>query len=480
LTGSDAGSLYLMEEGPEGPRLRFNLAQNDTLPDAPFVSFTLPIDPSSVAGYAAVTGETVRLDDAYQLPADAPYALNRSFDQRFGYRTKSMLVVPMVDHTGATVGVLQLINRKRVPSARITGEDDAARWVLPYTDRELVQALAGQAAVSVENSRLYRQIESIFESFVKAAVSAVDSRDPTTSGHSVRVATLTCDLAAGLERHAPAPYRGVRFTAEQMRELRYAALLHDFGKVGVREEVLVKAKKLPPLLHERVAARFDLIRRTLEAEYHRERADLLERGIRPGPALAAAFRARVEELERARTVVLASNEPSVLPQRVAGALEQVARLTFPGPDGRPLPYLTAEELHYLRIPMGSLDAEERREIESHVEQTYRFLVQIPWTGDLRNVAEIAYGHHEKLNGCGYPRGIRGEQIPLQTRLMTVADIFDALTASDRPYKRALPVDRALDMLMAEAREGLLDGAIVQMLVESGAYRKVLEVDWREL
>jgi HD-GYP domain-containing protein (c-di-GMP phosphodiesterase class II) len=482
LTGSDAGSLYLIEAGPDGRRLRFNLAQNDTLPDAPFVSFTLPLDRASVAGYAAVTGETVRVDDAYEIAADAPYALNRSFDQRFGYRTKSMLVVPMIDHGGAVVGVLQLINRKRLPLARIADEDDAARWVLPYTDRELVlvQALAGHAAISIENSLLYRQIENIFESFVKAAVIAVDQRDPATSGHSVRVATLTCDLAEGLQRHAPGPYRDVRFTAEQMRELRYASLLHDFGKVGVREEVLVKAKKLPPLLQERVLARFDLIRRTLEAEYHQRRADLLERGQRPGSELETEFRRRLEELEGVRGLVLASNEPSILPEQAAAALAELGRLTFRGPDDRPAPYVTDEELRYLHIPKGSLNLEERLEIESHVEQTYRFLVQIPWTGDLSRVAEIAYGHHEKLNGRGYPRGVDAPEIPVQTRLMTVADIFDALTAADRPYKRALPPDRALDILSAEAGEGLLDPAIVTLLIESGLYRKILEVDWKDL
>ncbi len=483
ITDSDAGSLYLVEPAEEGrQRLRFNLAHNDTLPNAPFSSFTLPIDPTSLAGYAAVTGETLRVADAYQLPEGAPYTFNRSFDQRFGYRTKSLLMVPMIDHFGAVVGVLQLINRKRVSSARIVDEDDAARWVLPYTDRELVlvQALAGQAAVSIENSRLYRQIEDLFESFVKAAVIAVDSRDPTTSGHSVRVATLTVELAQGLERAQPAGYQGVRFSAEQIRELRYAALLHDFGKVGVREEVLVKAKKLPPLLLERVLSRFDLVRRTLEAEYHHARADALERGSRPGPELAAEHRVRLEELDAVRALVLAANEPSILPERAAEALDQVSRLTFRGIGDQPLPYVTDEELRYLRIPKGTLDDEERREIESHVEQTYRFLVQIPWTGELRNVAHIAYGHHEKLNGRGYPRGVSGDAIPVQTRLMTVADIFDALTAADRPYKRALPPERALDILSAEAREGLLDGELVRLLIDSQAYRRILEVDWREL
>jgi HD-GYP domain-containing protein (c-di-GMP phosphodiesterase class II) len=479
LTSSDAGSLYLVEEDGDGERrLCFTLAQNDSI-DAPFATFTLPLDTGSVAGYAAVTGETLRVADAYDLPAEAPYRLNRSFDERFGYRTCSMLVVPMVDHRGSVVGVLQLINHKRDPAARIDGPEAARRWVVPYRAREvdLVQALAGQAAVSIENSRLYRQVENLFESFVKAAVVAVDQRDPATSGHSVRVATLTCDLAAALERGGRGRYAGMRFTAQQMRELRYASLLHDFGKVGVREEVLVKPKKLPPLLLERVRARFAFIRRTLEMEHYRARALAAERGERLADAGAEA---RLAELERVRAMVLAANEPTILPERAAAELDALAALTFAGPDGTPLPYLTEEELAYLRIPKGSLTEGERREIESHVEQTYRFLVQIPWTGDLRNVAEIAYGHHEKLNGRGYPRGVPGERLPPQTRMMTVADIFDALTASDRPYKRAVTAERAIDILHMEARDGLLDTELVETMVESGVYRRILEVDWRAL
>jgi hypothetical protein len=186
------------------------------------------------------------------------------------------------------------------------------------------------------------------------------------------------------------------------------------------------------------------------------------------------------ELERVRALVMAANEPTILPEHYAAELDGLSRLTFAGPDGAPLPYLTEEELAYLRIPKGSLTDDERREIESHVEQTYRFLVQIPWTGDLRNVAEIAYGHHEKLNGRGYPRGVAEAGIPPQTRMMTVADIFDALTASDRPYKRAVSAERAIDILHMEARDGLLDTALVETMVESGVYRRILEVDWRAL
>ena len=488
MTHSDAGSLYLVERGPDESRhLRFKLSQNDTLPDLPLVEFTLPLDRSSLAGYAAITADPLTLEDVYQIPTGSPFSFNRSFDERFGYRTKSMMVVPMADHRGEVVGVLQLINRKTDAGVPITSEDAASRFVTAYRDRELaiVQSLAGQAAVSIENSRLYAEIQMIFESFVKAAVTAIDQRDPTTAGHSVRVATLTVDIAEVLPRSTTGPYREVRFSPDQLRELRYAALLHDFGKVGVREEVLIKAKKLPPTLFERVEARFDLIRRTIEADFHRERAQLLEEAGLDGyrklaDSVRGQFDQRLLQLDELHAAVRRANEPSVLPEAAAEILETISKQTFRGPDDSPVPYVTQDELHFLRIPKGSLDERERREIESHVEQTYRFLTQIPWTEDLRNVAEIAYGHHEKLDGRGYPRGVVADEIPIQTRIMTIADIFDALTASDRPYKKALPAERALDILAMEAKEGMLDPALVTLLVDSQIYRKVLEQDWRNL
>ena len=490
LTGSDAASLYLVEEDDEGTRrLRFKLARNDSVPDIPLVEFTLPIDDTSLAGYVANKGEPLVVEDAYRLGErpGSSFSFNRSFDERFGYRTRSLLVVPMADHRGAMVGVLQLINRKREEDARITTEAAADAHVVSYGEHELelAQGLAGQAAVSIENSRLYRQIEQIFDSFVKASVTAIDQRDPTTAGHSVRVATLTCDLAETLERYDRGGYRDVRFTREQMKELRYAALLHDFGKVGVREEVLVKSKKLPPSLFERVEARFDLIRRSAETEYYRRRAEVLE--SRGAHALQAAaeelnreFAQQLNEIERFHAAIRAANEPSVLPEHSAEILQEIAERSYLTGRGEEAPFLTREELGFLSIPKGSLDASERREIESHVDQTYRFLLQIPWTDDLKNLANIARGHHEKLNGTGYPLGIRAEDIPVQTRLMTIADIFDALTASDRPYKKALGAERALDILQMEARDGLLDPELVTLLIDSRVYERVLQADWREL
>jgi HD-GYP domain-containing protein (c-di-GMP phosphodiesterase class II) len=485
LTHSDAGSLYLVERDEAGgQRLRFKLSQNDSLQNLPFVEFTLAIDESSIAGHVAATSSPLVLDDAYQIPEEASYSLNRSFDERFGYRTRSMLVVPMTDHRGAMVGVLQLINSKSDPLAVITSEAAADEFVLTYGrhELELVQSLAGQAAVSIENAKLVAQVQNLFESFVKAAVTAIDQRDPTTAGHSIRVATLTVDMAEALERCGHGVWAGTQFSREQIRELRYAAMLHDFGKVGVREEVLVKAKKLPPYLFERVESRFDLIRRTVEVQYLQRRAELMRTGSSAEllRGLEAGFEAELAELDQFQEAVRGANQPSVMAEESAAILGEIALRRFRSPGGDDTPFLTSDELHFLRIPKGTLDEQERLEIESHVEQTYRFLSHIPWTDDLRNLPEIAYGHHEKLDGRGYPRGVRGAAIPVQTRIMTIADIFDALTASDRPYKPALPVERALSILEFEAANGMLDTDLVKLLVDSEVYRRILEEDWRAL
>src|SRR6185436_16586330 len=233
------------EEGKK--RMRFRLAQTYSKPDAPFVEFTIPVDRTSLAGYCAVTGDPLVIDDAYFLPPDVEYTINRSFDERYGYRSKSMLVIPMKDHKDEIIGVLQLINRKRNFEAVLSTADDVQEQVVPYSKRtvELVTALAGQAAVAIENSRLHEDIEKLFEGFVLAAVHAIEQRDPTTYGHSGSVAGMTVTLADLVDR-ADGPYRGIRFSREQVKEIRYAALLHDFGKVGVREQVLIKAKKLYP------------------------------------------------------------------------------------------------------------------------------------------------------------------------------------------------------------------------------------------
>jgi HD-GYP domain-containing protein (c-di-GMP phosphodiesterase class II) len=342
---------------------------------------------------------------------------------------------------------------------------------------ELTTALASQAAVAIENGRLYEDIERLFEGFVTAAVTAIESRDPATSGHSGRVATMTVSLAESVDRLSTGPYRDVSFTREQLRELRYAGLLHDFGKVGVREQVLVKEKKLYPQDLDLIRHRFAYLDQRTELEFERARAELL---LAHGRAaydagmhrLECERRTRREELARFLDTIVQANEPTVLAEGSFEALESIGRRTFVDFDGRTRPLLEDHELQFLMIRRGNLDEQERREIESHVTHTYRFLEQIPWTRELRAIPRIAYAHHEKLNGHGYPNRVTGIEIPVQARIMTIADIYDALTATDRPYKRAVPRERALDILSMEAREGTIDPALLETFVGARVFETV--------
>ncbi len=480
ITGSDAGSLYLVERDADGhpEALRFKLSQNFSLPNLHLKEFTVPIDHASLAGYAAATGEPLAIADVYLLPEDASYRQNRSFDDKFGYRTKSMLVLPMKTHRDEVIGVLQLINRKRSPDARLGTSQDVEREVVDFDARavELGSALASQAAVAIENSLLYESIERLFEGFVTAAVTAIESRDPATHGHSGRVATLSVALAEAVDRGATRGYRGTHFTQEQLRELRYAGLLHDFGKVGVREEVLVKEKKLYPADLALIKDRFSYLAQGVDLAFERKRTSyLLEHGRDGYRSVEQAFEQQRREergkLQQYLDAIVRANEPSILPDGGFEELQQLARHTYEDGEGSARPLLTPHELRFLTIRQGTLDDSERREIESHVTHTFRFLQQIPWTRELRGVPDIAYGHHEKLNGRGYPRQVAGEAIPVQTRMMTIADIYDALTAADRPYKRAVSTERALDILHEEAREGLVDSDLLTTFADARVYER---------
>ncbi len=443
ISDSDAGSIYLVERAEDGrpTHLKFKLSQNFSLPNLPLAEFTVPIDHGSLAGYAAATGEPLVIDDVYLLAGDVAYRQNRSFDEKFGYRTKSMLVLPMTTHRDEVVGVLQLLNRKRVSELRLATPEITEAEVVPYDQRsvELVAALASQGAVAIENSLLYEDIERLFEGFVTAAVTAIESRDPTTYGHSSRVAQMSVSLAEVVDRAGR-----VRFSREQLRELRYAGLLHDFGKVGVREQVLVKQKKLYPLNVDLIRLRFAVLAQSADE----------------------ASRA---ELDRLFQLVLSANEPSLDGKRQNAALAAVTALTYQDLDGEHRPILTTDEQRWLSIERGTLDEQERREIESHVTHTFRFLQRIPWTRELKRVPEIAFAHHEKLNGRGYPRAIAGDAIPVQARIMTIADIYDALTAADRPYKRAVSPEQALDILQREARAGEIDTDLLHTFISARIY-----------
>jgi HD-GYP domain-containing protein (c-di-GMP phosphodiesterase class II) len=480
ITRADAGSLYLIDDDADGQRhLRFMLTQNDSLV-FPFKEFTLPLAEDSMAGYTALRGRVVNFADAYHIPREMPFHFNDHYDRESGYRTKSLLTLPMRNAKGEVLGVLQLINAKNDPAARLRNEADVAAHVLPFHERSvrLALSLASQAAVAYENRKLYNDIQTLFEGFVKAAVTAIEQRDPTTSGHSLRVAAYTQGLAEIVDQVSTGPYSASHFDHEQMKEIRYAALLHDFGKVGVREEVLVKAKKLYPLQMELVKQRFDyirkevevgMVRRKLQMFLERDRGDALSEIAR----LSEDFEQRLDRIQDYLEFILQANEPTLMEHGQFRKLNEIAKQFFLDSKGSELPYINADEMRLLSIPKGSLDAAERQQIESHVVYTFNFLSQIPWTKELRGVPEIARAHHEKLNGAGYPYKLHGDQIPLQTKMMTICDIFDALTASDRPYKRAVPVERALSILEECVQANEIDSDLFRLFRESKVYEHVM-------
>jgi HD-GYP domain-containing protein (c-di-GMP phosphodiesterase class II) len=490
ITNSDAGSLYIVEEAEAEPekkkkrgaaepkkRLRFKLAQNDTV-KIHFQETTIEISQKSVAGFVALTGQTVVIDDAYHLPPAVPYSINRKFDDESGYRTKSILAVPMRNQREEIVGVVQLINPKRHAQVSLDDTGKVREEVVPYTSRqrELMESLASQAAVAYENSRLYQAIQRLFEGFVRASVTAIESRDPTTSGHSFRVANLTVALAEEVDRIKSGPYADVRFSREEMKEIRYASLLHDFGKVGVREEILVKAKKLYPMQLDLVRQRFHYVKRSMEVETLRAQLKhVLEKGrdeyLKQERKFDEALAVQLKEMDDWLTLVLQSNEPSVLPGGNFERLLELSARSFKDYDGNDQPLLTDSEVRLLSIRKGSLDDTERRQIESHVVHTFNFLQQIPWTKEIRSIPDIARGHHEKLNGKGYPQKLNAPEIPVQTRMMTIADIFDALSASDRPYKKAVSLERALDILKLSVEDGELDANLFQLFLDAKVYER---------
>jgi HD-GYP domain-containing protein (c-di-GMP phosphodiesterase class II) len=387
--------------------------------------------------------------------------INRSFDEAISYRTRSMLVIPMQNHEGESIGVLQLINKKRSRNTVLDGPSSFETEVLPFDEHDeiLVRSLASQAAVSVENNRLYLQRENLFARFVDAAVQDIESRDPTTQGHSRRVAAMTAELARVTNRATRGVYASLKLTDEQIRELRYAALLHDFGKVGVTEKVLRKATKLYHGELALVRQRFKTIRRTLEAQYLRRMLDqLLAKQATPEEVerLKCDLEHRLSVVDQARDAVEEANKPTVTHYSSFKFIEELGALTYDDLDGSSRNYLEPDEI-------------VRRKIESHVIHTYDFLSTIPWTRDLMDIPELARSHHEKLDGSGYPGGLRAEDIPPQTRMMTISDIYDALTAKDRPYKPAVPTVKAIEILEEDANKGRIDRDLLDLFIEAQVF-----------
>jgi HD-GYP domain-containing protein (c-di-GMP phosphodiesterase class II) len=464
LLAAEAGSLYLVVGEGDAKELMFAHTQNVKV-SLPYHRFKMPISKSSMAGFVAITGECLNIEDVYRIPGDAPYHFNDSFDRQARYRTISMLVVPLRDTEGEILGVLQLINR--------VDEDEDGQPVVPFLaeHQSLAESLAGQAGVAVKNASLRGEIERLLEGFVNASVLAIEQRDPVTSGHSGRVAALTVGLAEAINATPNGPYGEVHFNEGQLREIRYASLLHDFGKVGVREQVLVKSKKLEP-------TKLEIILQRVKQRQQEQQFAILRKDWEEGrPFDPERWRQIAEDQEQETNhliaMIIQSNEPTVLPQEVADGLGILAELRYTHWNGQPDAILEPDDLSCLSIRKGSLSDAERLEIESHVTHTFRFLRQIPWTKDLVGVPDIAFAHHERLNGRGYPRRLSDPEIPVQSKAMAISDVFDALTAQDRPYKAAVPLHRSLAILEEDAKSGHLDAELLKLFVEAKVFERTV-------
>lgn len=487
ITRADAGTLYLVEKQKDVPadpndffqdkQLRFKLSHCDSR-TTNYSEFTMPIVKSSLGGYVTLTGQVLNIPDVYQISEDCEYRHNRSFDEMVGYRTKSILTIPMKTHKDELIGLLQLINRKRDWNTRLDTPEIAEENVIEFDSHcvDLANSLASQAAVAIENNRLYDEIKSLFDGFVLAAVHAIEQRDPTTFGHSERVARLTLALADQVNRLDSGRFRSVHLSENEMQQIRYASLLHDFGKIGVRENVLVKAKKLYPHELERIVHRFHFIKSSMKLNYSDHKIKkLLRQSVANVQAelqsLDSQLNERISELDDFLEFIIKINEPTILEKGASNQLLAISQHQY-RENGTKESYLNTHEINCLSIPKGSLSETERREIESHVNHTYNFLKRIPWTEELQAIPEIAHGHHEKIDGSGYPRGLKEDEIPIQSKMMTIADIFDALTAWDRPYKKAVPVERALKILEFERNDGKIDADLFQLFIEAEIYKIV--------
>ncbi len=473
LSHADAGTLYILDEDKE--HLRFEIMQNDTmktriggtseveisLPKVPLHSDGKP-NYYNVSSYTALTGETVNIPDVYKAK-EFDFTGPREYDASTGYRSKSMLVIPMKNHENNIIGVLQLLN-SQIPE---TGE--VVAFSKDYVD--LVASLASQAAVALTNTQLIQDLKNLFYSFIKSIATAIDEKSPYTGGHITRVVDLTMMIAEGINKTDHGPFKDVLFNEDELEELRLAAWMHDVGKITTPENVIDKSTRLQAIFDRThlVETRFQMIAKSIENEYLQRKIELLQNGISDeskikimNQELAHKIRDLGEELK----FIKACNNPGeFMSDEKIDRIKKIAKKNYVSPDGEH-PYLTEDEVENLCIRKGSLTDKERNIIENHAGMTLKILNELPFPAKLANVPEFASSHHEKLDGSGYPRGLSEKELSLQSRIMAIADVFEALTAKDRPYKEPMKLSKAVKIMEFMKQDKLIDGDVYDLFLES--------------
>lgn len=477
ITHADGGTLYRVTE--DGQALRFEILKTDSLGIAMGGTSGKPIDfpnlplhdehgrpnDSLVAAYCAIHSQTVNIADAY-TEANFDFSGTRQFDARTGYRSQSFLAVPMKDHEGDVIGVLQLINAKRTVGGS----------VVPFSssDQSLAESLASQAAIAITNRNLMSQLETLFESFISLINLAIDEKSHYTGGHCQRVPALTMMLAEAVNAHKTGPLGSFNMDDRDRYELKIAGLLHDCGKVTTPVHVVDKASKLQTLFDriDLIDTRFEVVKR--DEEIAALRAQLALREQRDATAetrLLAQCRERIDALDADRAFLRGVNQGAESMQDAD--LQRVRDIghqrTWRNANGLEAELLSANEIENLTIRAGTLTFAERDVINNHIVATIKMLEQLPWPKHLKNVPEYAGGHHERMDGKGYPKGLTREQMSVQARVMGIADIFEALTACDRPYKKGMKLSQAMGIMHKFRVGGHIDPDLFDIFVEEGVY-----------
>ncbi|GGY76704.1 HD domain-containing phosphohydrolase [Pseudoduganella plicata] len=470
MTNADGGTLY--RPSSDGRTLCFHLSVNDTLglhlggssgnpgDIAPVALTGEQGEPNleSVAAYAANQGQSVNIADVYQ--ADGfNFSGMRAFDQRFGYRSQSFLTVPMRDHTGELLGVLQLINA-RDPRGGTVGTFSA-------TDQRFIEALAAQAAVALTTQQLVGQLEKLLEGIVNLINIGIDEKSPYTGRHCQFVPVLTMMLADAASEAEHGPLANFRMSDADRKELWLAGLLHDCGKITTPVHIVDKATKLQTI-YDRIGlldTRFEVLLRDAELRALKEQIaggdpDAIGARLRQEQATLRAERAFLRHVNVGSEGMAPDDEDRV---------RRIAARRWTDAEGVEQPFLGADEVHNLTIRYGTLTPEERAIINNHIVMTVRMLESLPWPKHLRHVPEFAGGHHERMDGKGYPKGLRGDQMSIPARVMAIADIFEALTATDRPYKKPKALSEALAILGRFSLNGHIDPALFDIFVRRKVY-----------
>ena len=485
ISNADGGTLYMMTDDQ---RLKFSIMITDSLnihmggtsgKEIPFYPVKLYMDDGQpnktmIAANAGLTGDTINIPDAYKAKG-FDFAGTKAFDEKTGYRSKSFLTVPLKNHEDEIIGVLQLLN----------AQDIKTKKVIPFSDsvQKSVEALSSQAAVAITNKNLIKDLEVLFESFIKLIASAIDAKSPYTGGHCSRVPEITMMLAESVNEINDGPFAGIQFTDKEMYELKIAAWLHDCGKVATPEAVVDKGTKLETIydrIHT-VATRFEVLKRDEEIKY-------LKKQLKIQKDDSLIENQKKEALKKARTLYLKrikqqEDDKSFIEESNVGGefmsqdrkdrVNKIASYRWKD-NGSPKPFFSEDEVYNLCISRGTLTPEERKIINDHIVVTIDMLEQLPYPKHLRNVPEFAGGHHEKLDGTGYPKGLNHSEMSVQAKIMAIADIFEALTARDRPYKKGKTLSQAMRILGFMKNDAHIDTELFEVFVKEKIYLKYAE------